>query len=434
MKMSNLNINKINMGNIDSTYSGQYILKNAGELYQYESGIYGYGNIWTKLEENVTGVIRSELDKAGCVEVTLPKLQPKELWDASKRWDMYTKDNDIMFTVNNNLGEYGLAPTAEECAAVFGANRLQSYKNLPCIIYQIGEKFRKEIRPRGYLFRPRTFTMMDAYSFDTSPEGMKNSYDLMHDVYIKTFDKLGLKVVPTISDNGTMGGKISEEFQVFTKLGEDKVLYDESRNLGLNEDVFLLEDKDEYLKQMGIETTEGLTEHQSVECGNNFQLGTRYSDTMDLNFIDKDGKPKPYYMGCYGLGVGRVLACLIENNVITGKNDEIKGFSLPYGVAPYKVQIIYSNENKEKAAELYCKLLENGIQSVLDDRDELGIGTKIKDTTVIGTPRMIVIGNKFDGKNFVVEDTKTSATQEVPCEGIVNYFQEEQAKTLKYTR
>lgn len=142
-----------------------------------------------------------------------------------------------MFTLDNNLGEYGLAPTAEECAAVFGSNRLKSYKNMLCIFYQIGEKFRKEIRPRGYLFRPRTFTMMDAYSFDRNPEEMKKSYELMHEVYLKAFDRLGLKVVPTISDNGTMGGKISEEFQVFTKLGEDKVLYDENRNLGLNEDV-----------------------------------------------------------------------------------------------------------------------------------------------------------------------------------------------------
>ena len=276
--------------------------------------------------------------------------------------------------------------------------------------------------------------MMDAYSFDRNPEEMKKSYDLMHEVYLKIFDRLCLDVVPTISDNGTMGGKISEEFQVFTKLGEDKVYYDKDRNLGLNEDVLSLEDKDDYLKQMGIETLDGLTEHQAVECGNNFQLGTRYSDSMNLTYIDKDGKQKPYYMGCYGIGVGRIMACLIENNVIIGEDNKIKGFSLPYDVAPYKVQIIYNNENIENANNLYCKLQENNIQSIIDDRDDLGIGTKIKDVTVIGTPKMIVIGKQFDGKNYIVEDTKTNEKQVVPCEGIVSALSETNAKSLKLVR
>ena len=145
-----------------------------GELYQFESGIYGYGNLWTKLERIVENIIIEELDKAGCIQVEFPKLQPRKIWDQSSRWDTYTKDGDIMFTINNNLGEYGLAPTAEECATLFGANRLSSYKNLPAIYYQIGEKFRKEIRTRGYLFRPRTFVMMDAYSFDKTEEDINN--------------------------------------------------------------------------------------------------------------------------------------------------------------------------------------------------------------------------------------------------------------------
>ena len=174
---------------------------------------------------------------------------------------------------------------------------------------------------------------------------------------------------------------------------------------------------------MGIESLDGLDEHQSVECGNNFQLGTRYSDTMNLKYIDSDGKQKPYYMGCYGIGVGRIMACLIENNVIMDENNKVKGFSLPYNIVPYKVQIIYNNKNKENAMKLYCFLQENNIKSIIDDRDELGIGTKIKDATVIGTPKMIVIGNQFDEKNYVVEDTKTNEKCEVPCENIITALQ-----------
>ena len=177
MRLSNLNIKKINLNDIDKDYSGQSILMKLGELYQYESGIYGYGNLWTKLERIVEDIIITELDKVGCIQVEFPKLQPKSIWERSNRWDLYTKDNDIMFTLSNNLGDYGLAPTAEECATLFGSNRLLSYKNLPAIYYQINEKFRKEIRTRGYLFRPRMFVMMDAYSFDKDYESMKKTYD-----------------------------------------------------------------------------------------------------------------------------------------------------------------------------------------------------------------------------------------------------------------
>ena len=223
MRLTKLNIKKINLNDIDKNYSGQDILIKLGELYQYESGIYGYGNIWTKLERIIENIMIEELDKAGAIQVEFPKLQPRKIWDQSNRWNMYTKEGDIMFTLENNLGEYGLAPTAEECATLFGANRLTSHKNLPAIYYQINEKFRKEIRTRGYLFRPRTFVMMDAYSFDKSAEDMKSTYDLMHQVYLNIFKRIGIKIMPTISDNGVIGGNIAEEFQVATKLGEDTI-------------------------------------------------------------------------------------------------------------------------------------------------------------------------------------------------------------------
>ena len=340
MRLSKLNIKKISLKDIDKNYSGQDILIKLGELYQYESGIYGYGNLWTKLERIVENIIIEELDKVGCIQVEFPKLQPRKIWEQSNRWNMYTKDGDIMFTLSNNLGEYGLAPTAEECATLFGANRLSSYKNLPAIYYQIGEKFRKEIRTRGYLFRPRTFVMMDAYSFDKTEEDMKNTYNLMHQAYINIFNRLGIDIIPTISDNGVIGGKIAEEFQASTKLGEDIILYDENQKTGINKEVLGFENRDDYLRQLNITGIEGLKEIKSVELGNNFQLGTKYSESMNVYFKDEEGNDKPYYMGCYGIGLGRIIACLIENNVIKIEN-KVKGYVLPYNIAPYKVQIIY---------------------------------------------------------------------------------------------
>ena len=419
MRLSKLNIKKINLNDIDNNYSGQDILLKLGELYQFESGIYGYGNLWTKLERIVENIIIEELDKAGCVQVEFPKLQPRKIWDQSDRWNMYTKDGDIMFTMNNNLGEYGLAPTAEECATIFGANRLPSYKNLPTIYYQIGEKFRKEIRTRGYLFRPRTFVMMDAYSFDRTEEDMKKTYDMMHQVYLNIFKRLGIRIIPTVSDNGVIGGKVAEEFQAITDLGEDKILCDEVSNIGINKEVLEYENRDEYLEQLGINDITTLKEYSTVELGNNFQLGTKYSDSMNYYFIDEDGNKKPYYMGCYGIGLGRIIACLIENNVIRD-NGKLKGFVLPYDIAPYKVQIIYNENNKEAGEKLYNYLLEHNISAIIDDRDNLTIGNRINDVYVLGTPKMIILGNKFDGVKYEIEDVRTNTKEYAELDDIIN--------------
>lgn len=424
MRLSRLNIKKINMSDIDKNYSGQDILMKLGELYQYESGIYGYGNLWTKLERIVENIIIEELDKVGCVQVEFPKLQPKKIWDQSNRWDMYTKEGDIMFTLDNNLGEYGLAPTAEECATIFGANRLPSYKNMPATFYQIGEKFRKEIRTRGYLFRPRTFVMMDAYSFDKTKEDMEKTYNLMHEAYLNIFKRLNIKIIPTISDNGVIGGNVAEEFQAATSLGEDIILYDENQNIGINKEVLEFENKDEYLERLNIKDIDKLKEYSSVELGNNFQLGTKYAESMNKYFIDENGEKKPYYMGCYGIGLGRIIACLIENNLIKYK-EKIKGFSLPYEIAPYKVHIIYNEENKQHAEKLYQELQDNNINALIDDRENLNIGNRINDVYTLGTPKIIILGNKFDKENYEIENTKDSTKEIINKKEIIKYFKEE---------
>ena len=280
-------------------------------------------------------------------------------------------------------------------------------------------KFRKEIRTRGYLFRPRTFVMMDAYSFDKTEEDMQKTYELMHQVYLNIFKRLGIKIIPTVSDNGVIGGKVAEEFQAITNLGEDKTLYDEKNDIGINKEVLEFDNKDEYLKQLGVTDVTNLREYSTVELGNNFQLGTKYSDSMGLFYMDENNEKKPYYMGCYGIGIGRIIACLIENNVIK-ENDKIKGFALPYDIAPYKVQIIYNENNKEEGEKLYNYLLQNNINAIIDDRENLNIGNRINDVYVLGTPKMIILGTRFDGNNYEVEDTKTNKKEVVNIDNIIN--------------
>lgn len=421
MRLSKFNVKKINFNDISKDYSGQDILLKGGELYQFESGIYAYGNLWTKLERTVENIIIDELDKADCIHVEFPKLQPKSVWEKSGRWDTYTKENDIMYTIENNFGEYGLAPTAEECATIFAANRLSSYKNLPATYYQISEKFRKEIRARGYLFRPRTFVMMDAYSFDKTEEDMKKNFDKMHDVYMNIFKRLGIDIVPVVSDGGTMGGRVSEEFQAITKLGEDIILYDEKTKRGINKEVLEFEDSECFIKKFGNSELASMKEYNSVELGNNFTLGTKYSESMKLYFNDENGEKKPYYMGCYGIGLGRIIATILENNVIMNE-DKINGFILPYNIAPYKMQIIYKEDKKDIAEELYLKLKENGIDAILDDRADFSLGNKIQDVYTLGTPFFTVIGNKFDGTSFEIENSKTKEKFNVNKDNIMEFF------------
>lgn len=421
MRLSKFNVKKINFNDISKDYSGQDILLKGGELYQFESGIYAYGNLWTKLERTVENIIIDELDKADCIHVEFPKLQPKSVWEKSGRWDTYTKENDIMYTIENNFGEYGLAPTAEECATIFAANRLPSYKNLPATYYQISEKFRKEIRARGYLFRPRTFVMMDAYSFDKTEEDMKKNFDKMHDVYMNIFKRLGIDIVPVVSDGGTMGGRVSEEFQAITKLGEDIILYDEKTKRGINKEVLEFEDSECFIKKFGNSELSSMKEYNSVELGNNFTLGTKYSESMKLYFNDENGEKKPYYMGCYGIGIGRIIATILENNVIMNE-DKINGFILPYNIAPYKMQIIYKEDKKDIAEELYLKLKENGIDAIIDDRADFSLGNKIQDVYTLGTPFFTVIGNKFDGTSFEIENSKTKEKFNVNKDNIMEFF------------
>ena len=162
-----------------------------------------------------------------------------------------------------------------------------------------------------------------------------------------------------------------------------------------------------------------MKEYSTIELGNNFQLGTKYSESMGLYYIDENSEKKPYYMGCYGIGLGRIIACLIENNVIR-ENDKIRGFALPYDIAPYKVQIIYNESNKEEAEKLYNYLLKNNISAILDDRENLTIGNRINDVYVLGTPKMIVLGNKFDGVNYEVEDIRTKEIKLINVNEILN--------------
>lgn len=423
MRLSKSGIGTIRVNNLDEMYPAQDMLMQSGQLVQYGAGIFGYNNITMLVKRNIEKIIEECLNDVGCIEAQFPTLQPDTIWKKSGRWDKYVEDG-TMLVVESDKGKLCLAPTAEEACIEFMAEKLKSYKHMPVTVYQIGEKYRNEIRTRGYLLRGRSFLMMDAYSFDTDLKGLENSYLNVRNAYLEIGKKLGIQIIPVIADNGSMGGKKSEEFMLISPIGEDTILYDSKSNIALNKEVLEKENYEQYLKdEYGIEDITNLKETKAIEVGHIFQLGTKYSDSMNITYTDKDGKQKSYYMGCYGIGVSRLVATIYENSVIKDENGKVVGISLPKQIAPYKVQIIpkIENEDKVKQAEEIYKKLEG--RAILDDRKDITMGAKIKDCKILGTPYMAILGDKVEEGKIELEETKTGEKRIVDIQELITLVQ-----------
>ena len=407
MRLSQTGLGTIRVNNLDKSYPAQDILMQTNQLVQYGTGIYAYNNVPLRLRQNVETVVRGVLNKYGCIEILLPTMQPKSLWEESGRYSKYIEEG-VMLSVESDKGEFVMAPTAEEAVTDFVRGRISSYKNLPVTLYQIGEKYRNEIRTRGYLLRGKSFPMMDAYSFDLDEENSAITYQKIRKAYMEIFEILGLKALPVAADSGAMGGNQSEEFMLLSPIGEDTILFDKKTGIAFNTEILEREDANEYLKEKyGIEDTKDVEAKKSIELGHIFQLGTKYSKSMNATYIDKDGKEQLLYMGCYGIGISRVVATIYESYVLKNEKDEATGISLPVNVAPYLLQIVAKDEKMEEAEKLYNILMEHNIPVILDDRKQGMLGAKIKDCTMLGTPYMLVLGNKSEKGVYEIENTAT---------------------------
>jgi len=425
MKLSQTGMNTVKLNNIDEMYPGQSILLKTGQLVQYGAGLFGYNTIPLLVRRNIEKIITETLNKYGCIEVLLPTLQPDTIWKNSGRYDHYVNDGTMLIT-ESNKGTFCLAPTGEEAILEFAREKLKSYKNLPVTYYQIGEKYRNEIRTRGYLLRGKAFPMLDAYSFDVNEKGMEKSYENARKAFLEIFERIGMPVIPIVADNGAMGGKKSEEFMLISEQGEDKILYDKETGIGLNTEILEREDYKDYLeKEYGITDISKFEEIRTMELGHIFQLGTRYSEMMKGTYISQEGKEELYYMGCYGIGVSRTLAALYEQCIVNSPKWGPCGFVLPESVAPYKIQIVPKMEDEEKiklANKLYEILNAKGILAILDDRENIQIGAKIKDCKVLGTPYMIVLGDKTEGDKLELENNKTGDKEILTIQELIERF------------
>ena len=399
-----MGIKNIKLSNLDEMYPAQDILIQTNQVKQYGSGVYAYDNIPLRVQDNIEKIIKKRCDEIDCIEVQMPMLQQEEIWRRSGRYEGYV-ESGVMMTSNTDKGNYCLAPTAEEAITIFVENRITSHKQLPVAFYQIGGKFRNEIRNRGYLLRGKEFLMFDLYTFDKDENAMVEAYNKVKEAYFRIFQDLGIEIVAVAADNGAIGGKNSEEIMALSRIGEDTILYNPETKQGLNVEVLEKEDAKEHLKEIyGIDSTENFHKEKAVELGHIFALGTKYSETMNINYIDNENNSKPFYMGCYGIGVSRVLGLIYENNIIE-ENGKVVSYSLPVSVTPYYIYIISSEKNRERAEELYTILMNKNIEVIIDDVKG-SIGEKIRNAKILGIPYIAILGNNTPEDSIEVEKTK----------------------------
>ncbi|MEA3383872.1 MAG: proline--tRNA ligase [Campylobacterota bacterium] len=430
MKFSNSFIPTTKETPSDATLPSHQFLVRAGFINQQGSGLYNYMPLGKIVLDKIRAIVKEELDNAGCIEVQLGFVTPLELWEKSERAD--TMGKEMLRIKDRHQNDFVLSPTNEEAMVELVKNRVKSYKDLPVNLYQINTKFRDEARPRFGLMRGREFLMKDGYSFHSSVEDMIREFALMEETYKKIFTRLGLDFRVVDADSGAIGGTGSKEFHVIADSGEDVIIICDSCDYGANIETLedfdekfgdeLREDSYEEIKKLEIETKcekcgGKLSYTKGIEAGHIFQLGTTYSEALDANFLDNNGKKQPFQMGTYGIGVSRIMAAVIE------QSHDDKGCIWTKETAPYSVDIIVSNAKKEDelnaGLEIYEELKTAGVEVIIDDRTKERFGFKMGDFELIGFPYAIVVGKKLQDGFVELVYRKTNEKVEIKVENIV---------------
>ncbi len=533
MRFSRALIPTVKEAPTDALNASHILLTRGGFIRRVGAGMYDYLPLGVRVLRKVEAIVRQEMDRSGALEVLMPALLPADYFKETGRWDRF---GDTLFRLKDRKGaDFHLGPTHEEIVTDIARRELRSYRDLPKNLYQIQSKFRDEPRPRGGLLRCREFIMKDAYSFDTTEEGARASYETMRQAYVRIFDRLNLTYRMVAADSGAMGGSTSAEFQVLADSGEDSIVACDSCEYAANVEVAVVKVAErgeakggseelrkvhtpstwtnaDVAKLVGIDVaktlkslvfTDGanvvmvivrdhhevneirvaralgvdqvhlasesevwratgakigyagpvgfkgrvlldrdaatvtdalvganetdyhllgvnfgrdftadvvdirlaatgdtcpacesgkLVSYKGIEAGHIFILGTHYSEKMGATFIDEAQQNRPLVMGCYGIGVSRLVATAIE------QNHDAEGIRWPASIAPYQVHLctLGKDEAVTRAADkLYSELWSRGIEVLWDDRDERP-GVKFKDADLIGIPLRVTIG----GKNF----------------------------------
>lgn len=558
MKMSKLLMPTLREVPSEAEITSHRLMLRAGMIRKLAAGIYSYLPLGLRSLQKIEQIVREEMNRADAQELLMAALLPAEAYQASGRWEVF---GPSMFKLKDrNNRDFCLGPTHEELFTQTVIDNVKSYKEYPMTLYQIQTKYRDEGRPRFGVMRGREFIMKDAYSFDTSAEGLDKSYKAMYDAYCRIFTRLGLDFTIVDADSGAMGGSGSQEFMVKSPVGEDGIAYCDACGYAANYEkcecivnekpqiegdlnmekvhtpnahtidelvsflgmeaynfaktiIYKADDKyvaamvrgDREINEVKLKNLVGCTDDlelaepfkvreitnaevgfagpvglniplyvdrevalmknfvvganetdmhyknvnigkdfdapivadirvveegdvcpkcgkpiktaQGIEVGHIFKLGTKYSDALGLKYLDETGKSRTVIMGCYGIGVTRCIAAVIEQNY-----DE-NGIIWPVSCAPFEAIVVpanYKNEEQaEQAEKIYNQLKDAGIDVLLDDRSERA-GVKFKDADLIGIPVRIVVGKKVSEGIVEYKERKNGESIEKDVETAVN--------------
>lgn len=382
----------------EETARGAGYLSRASYVHKELAGIYDYLPLGLRVIEKIKQIIREELNAIGCEEVLMSTLQNPVLWEKTDRWDI--EKMDIWFKTELAAGgELGLAPTHEEPFTEMMKTFINSYKDLPVYAYQFQTKFRNELRAKSGIMRTREFLMKDLYSFSADEATHDEFYHKVELAYKRIYERLGLGdcTYQTFASGGVFS-KYSHEFQTVVEVGEDTIWHNADWSVVLNEEVV----NDETLASFGVKR-EDLESTRAAEVGNIFTLKDKYSTPLGLEFTDQDNQKHPVIMGCYGIGVSRVMGVIAE------KFADDKGLVWPANVAPFTYHLVGIGEEGMKKAEEFYRGHEDEI--LFDDRD-IRPGEKFADAELIGIPTRIVISDRsLQNDEMEVTDRKTGTNQ-----------------------
>lgn len=394
MRLSKTFIKTLREAPKDEIAKNGALLSRAGYIHKELAGVYDYLPLGLLVIEKIKAIIREELNAIGCEEVSMSALQNPELWEATGRFS--DQEVDIWFkTELSSGGLLGLAPTHEEPMVNMMKTYIHSYKDLPVYTYQFQTKFRNEKRAKSGIMRGREFLMKDLYSFHTSEEDLDRFYAEVEKAYARIFERLGLgdSTYETFASGGIFA-KFSHEYQTILPVGEDIIYHNKDNSLVLNKEVFT----PEVLADFGANESD-FEATKAAEVGNIFKLKYKYSEPLGLKYTDESNTAQTVYMGCYGIGVSRVMGVIAE------KFADEKGLVWPEAVAPFKYYLVGIGEKgSSRASEVYAGHED---EILFDDRD-LRPGEKFADAELMGIPYRVVISDKtLESESAEVVDRKT---------------------------
>ncbi len=398
----------------DEVAKNAQLLIRAGYIHKEMAGVYSYLPLGLRVLDKIADIIRDEMNKIEGQEILMSSFHPKENWEKTGRWGTM----DDLYKVSDSSGrEVALGPTHEELLVPIMQEFISSYKDLPRYVYQIQNKFRMELRSKSGILRGREFIMKDLYSFHTDANDLDAYYERVQGAYKNIFDRVGIGEMTymTFASGGSFS-KYSHEYQTLTDAGEDIIHICDACHIAINKEI--LADQPT-CPSCG---SSDLHEAKASETGNIFKLMTKYSDPFGLTYKDAEGNDKPVIMGCYGIGLGRLLGTIVE--VLS----DDKGIVWPVSVAPYRVHLVclgMDDNVKKDADELYAALTEAGIETLYDDRD-VRAGEKFADSDLIGIPYRVVVSEKtLASGQYELVARKTGAVSHAHKVALIEAFLQE---------